>query len=41
MSEKKKHYKSMTNPDYLGSWDFQEGESRTLIIIKLNFGLRI
>lgn len=38
MSEKKKHYKSMTNPDYLGSWDFQEGESRTLIINSVKEG---
>ena len=39
MSEKKKrHYKSMTNPDYLGSWDFEEGESRVLVINSIKKG---
>ncbi len=38
MSTKKHHYKSMTNPDFLGSWDFEEGENRTLIINSVKEG---
>lgn len=29
------HWKKLTNPDYLGSWDFQEGEERTLTIARV------
>ena len=32
MEEKKKHWKAMTNPDFLGSWDFKDGEARVLTI---------
>ena len=28
----KTHWKKLTNPNYLGSWDFQPGEIRTLTI---------
>jgi len=38
MSSKKKHWKAMTNPDFLGSWDFEDGEQRTLVIKEIKEG---
>lgn len=38
MEEKKRHYKSLTNPDFLGAWDFDEGEKRILTISKVEEG---
>lgn len=31
----KTHWKKLTNPNYLGSWDFEEKEERTLLIEKV------
>lgn len=30
------HWKKLTNPDYLGSWDFAKGEERVLTINNVN-----
>ena len=39
MSDNKKtHWKKLTNPDFLGSWDFSEGEERILTIKKITQG---
>ncbi len=32
MSQNLTHWKKLTNPNYLGSWDFRENEERTLTI---------
>ena len=31
----KTHWKKLTNPEFLGSWDFSEGEERVLTIKKV------
>ena len=38
MEKKKTHWKSTMNPDYLGSWSFEEGEERNLKIKKASLG---
>lgn len=30
------HWKKLTNPDFLGSWDFTKGEERSLTIARVN-----
>ena len=32
METTKTHWKKLTNPTYLGSWDFEENEERTLTV---------
>lgn len=32
----KTHWKKLTNPDYLGSYDFQQGEERIVTVKKVN-----
>ena len=38
MSNKKRHWTAMTNPDFPGSWGFEDGEQRTLVIKEIKEG---
>lgn len=36
MSENLTHWKKLTNPDYLGTWDLQEGEEKVIKILSVS-----